>query len=237
MKEKSPSGSTDLNTSQTQYLEVNDCLPELHLPEIPKELNPRQACFAKEYFLNGRNATQAAISAGYSAKSARRHATRLLSTNVHIQRYFRDVYQVWSQNVEHVLMELAGVGFTDLTDYGSWDTDGQFTLKDSEEIPAFHMKALKELNYEHRRETHGKGDNEYTVEVHSLKLKLHDKIKALSEIRRHLGGGADAPEDPQKAGEGVTVLLIGGPFGFERQEPAEQMNIEENDESTSSWNK
>jgi hypothetical protein len=32
------------------------------------------------------NATQAAISAGYPKSSARRHATRLLSTNVHIHK-------------------------------------------------------------------------------------------------------------------------------------------------------
>ena len=45
----------------------------------------RQRKFVEHFMAMG-NATQAAIRAGYSRKSARRIATRLLSTNVHIHK-------------------------------------------------------------------------------------------------------------------------------------------------------
>ena len=47
-----------------------------------KKLTPKQAAFVAEYLID-LNATQAAIRAGYSAKTAKEQATRLL-TNVHI---------------------------------------------------------------------------------------------------------------------------------------------------------
>jgi phage terminase small subunit len=47
-------------------------------------MNPKQAAFAREYIIDC-NATQAAIRAGYSAKTARSQGQRLL-TNVDIQK-------------------------------------------------------------------------------------------------------------------------------------------------------
>lgn len=38
---------------------------------MKKELTPKQKAFADEYVKNGGNATQAALSAGYSAKTAK----------------------------------------------------------------------------------------------------------------------------------------------------------------------
>lgn len=132
-----------------------------------------------------------------------------------------EVYKIYHKEIELTLNALAGIGHTDITDFGIWDTEGRFHLKDPAEIPAFNMKAIKEIDYEHSIVTHGQGKNKYTVETSRLKLKLHDQIRALSEIRRHLGGGADSPGEQVESGEGVTVVIIGGPFGFDRQEPAE----------------
>lgn len=200
---------------------------ENNLPAIPKDMKPKHASFVAEYFRNGRNGTRAAIYAGYSPKSAHVTASKILR-NAKVQAYMAEVYKVYHQEIEHTLNALAGIGFTDITDFGIWDTEGRFILKDPAEIHHFHMKALKEIDYEHRTETHGKGEDKYTVEINHLKLKLHDQIKALSELRRHIGGGADMPRDQMKAGEGVTVVIVQpGPFGFERQEPTEQQEIEE----------
>lgn len=55
------------------------------MPKHRSGLSPKEAAFVESFFLVKGNATQAAIRAGYSRKSARQLATRLLS-KVHIQR-------------------------------------------------------------------------------------------------------------------------------------------------------
>lgn len=50
-------------------------------------ITDQQQAFADEYIINPSNATQAAIKAGYAPVGARRQASRLLTTNVHIQKY------------------------------------------------------------------------------------------------------------------------------------------------------
>ena len=54
----------------------------------PKELNPRQAAFVREYLID-RNGTQAAIRAGYSEKTAAEQSSRLL-TYVNIKNAIKD---------------------------------------------------------------------------------------------------------------------------------------------------
>ena len=49
------------------------------------KLNPKQQKFCDEYLID-MNATQAAIRAGYSKKTAKEQASRLL-TNVHVKEY------------------------------------------------------------------------------------------------------------------------------------------------------
>lgn len=56
------------------------------MPLIEPKLTVKQRAFADYYIENGGNATQAAISAGYSEKTARSQGQRLL-TNVDIKKY------------------------------------------------------------------------------------------------------------------------------------------------------
>ena len=53
------------------------------------KLTPKQIAFCDAYLTNGFNGTQACITAGYSPKTAKEQATRLL-TNVHVQEYIKD---------------------------------------------------------------------------------------------------------------------------------------------------
>ena len=82
-------------------------------------MNNRQRSFAQEYIVD-LNATQAAIRAGYSAKTARIHASRLL-TNVDIQENIREAMQERSERTniraDRVLTELAKIGFANMLDY------------------------------------------------------------------------------------------------------------------------
>jgi phage terminase small subunit len=93
-----------------------------------KTLPPRQAIFVAEYLVD-LNATQAAIRAGYSAKTAEVQASRLLS-NVKVAASIAarraDISKKLEITVERVVLEYAKIGFADFTDYA----DGQFKLSD-----------------------------------------------------------------------------------------------------------
>lgn len=92
------------------------------------KLNDRQQLFAQEYLVD-LNATQAAIRAGYSQKTARSQGERLL-TNVDIAAAIKDGIQERIKKTqitaERVLLELAAIAFMDiekLTEVGGKITD------------------------------------------------------------------------------------------------------------------
>ena len=78
----------------------------------------RQELFVKEYLID-LNATQAAIRAGYSKKTANRIGARLLS-NVVIQQAIQEAMRKREQNTgitaERVLKEIATIAFASVDD-------------------------------------------------------------------------------------------------------------------------
>lgn len=86
---------------------------------MAKRLTDKQQRFADEYLID-LNATQAAIRAGYSVKTATEQAARLL-TNVKVQEYIQKRQNKLQANTgitqEKVLAELAAIGFSVSTDF------------------------------------------------------------------------------------------------------------------------
>lgn len=84
------------------------------------KITKKQKLFIEEYLID-LNATQAAIRAGYSEKSARVHASKLL-TNANIQECLSEKMNERSKNAEvnaeKVLNELSSIAFADLTEKG-----------------------------------------------------------------------------------------------------------------------
>ena len=89
------------------------------------KLTPRQQRFIDEYMVD-LNATQAAIRAGYSAKTARSQGQRLL-TNVDVSAVIRERQEILQSatglTVERIVQEYARIAFLDpvnlFTDDGS----------------------------------------------------------------------------------------------------------------------
>ncbi len=81
-----------------------------------KRLTPKQARFINEYLVD-LNATQAAVRAGYSEKSAYSQGQRLLK-NVEVAREIRNRGEAISEKLqitqESVARELARIGFADI---------------------------------------------------------------------------------------------------------------------------
>ena len=82
-------------------------------------LEDKQEMFCREY-LKDLNGTQAAIRAGYSAKTARQISDNLLS-KVGIQTFINSLKEKRADKLEisaeKVLAELAKIGFSDLGEY------------------------------------------------------------------------------------------------------------------------
>lgn len=128
------------------------------------------------------NATQAAIRAGYSRKTATQTACRLL-TNVNVSDEIAK-RQVKLQNKleitqEKVLEELAAIAFANGTDFVTVTATGLLDIKPTSKVPREKLPAIAGIKY-----------NQLGIEI-----KLHDKVRALELLGKHLGtfdGGAAA---------------------------------------------
>ena len=142
-------------------------------------MTPKQKRFADEYLIN-LNATQAAIRAGYSPKTTRQQGQRLL-TKVDIQNYIKKRQKKLQERTEvtqeRVVRELAKIAFADISDFIKWNNK-KMILISSKKLKRDDTAAVAEIT-----ETIKTGNtNENT-----RKIKLHDKVKALDLLGRHLG--------------------------------------------------
>lgn len=151
-------------------------------PDFP-ELTEKQAAFCREYCLDY-NGTQAAIRAGYTEKSARSEASRML-TKRNIQSAIREM----QQDLEY----LSGITkLWVLEQYKNQATvsvpdvyEGWFDRKDLEGLPPEVSGCIKSVDTRSYKDEAGNSTEQ-------VKLTFYDKQKALEAIRKMLG--MDAPE-------------------------------------------
>jgi phage terminase small subunit len=141
------------------------------------KLNPKQERFVAEYLVD-LNAKQAAIRAGYSERTAESQGSRLLSNAKvaeAIQRGKAKREHRLEVTQDRVVLELARIAFADVRQYG--DEPGQRSgLKPSTELSDDQTAAVQEVTWLDRADG--------SVQT---KLKLHDKIGALTLLGKHLG--------------------------------------------------
>jgi phage terminase small subunit len=144
-------------------------------------LSPKQKRFVDEYLID-LNASAAAIRAGYAKKSARITASRLL-TKDNISKAVRDGKAERSEktkiDAEWVLKQLAKIATTNLDDIGVRNPDGTYNV-DLSRATRDQMYAIQEIKT--RTIT---GDDAETI-VLSTDVKMHDKMKALELVGKHV---------------------------------------------------
>lgn len=163
--------------------------------EWENELTAKQRAFVREYLID-LNASQAALRAGYSEKSAHVEGTRLLK-NAKVAAAVSAAMDLRAKRTEvtadRVLKELAKIGFSDIRKAVKWQTsliteednpDGgdvavvknivtnNVQLVASEDIDDDTAAAIAEISQ------NAQG---------GLKIKLHDKRAALVDMGKHLG--------------------------------------------------
>lgn len=170
-------------------------------------LTAKQERFAQEYLIDS-NATQAAIRAGYSAKTAGSQAFDLLQ-KPEIQHYLNEARNRTAQKLEitreRVLAEYAKMAFADPRKF--FREDG--TLKLITELDNDTAAAL--AAFEVTEEFDGQGPNRYQV-GDTKKIKWADKRAALDSINRMMGWNQDKVTLKGDAENPLVMLLkqVGG---------------------------
>lgn len=166
------------------------------------KLNAKQQRFVEEYLVD-LNATQAAIRAGYSAKTANEQGARLLA-NVSVAAAVSEAQQARSERTEitqdMVLRELGKIGFANMQDYMRVGADGDPYL-DFSGLSRDQAAALIEVTVEDFKE--GRGED--ARDVRRVKFKLADKKGALVDIGKHLGMFKDRVEHSGPGGGPVEM--------------------------------
>ncbi|MBF7694036.1 terminase small subunit [Acinetobacter pollinis] len=164
-------------------------------------LTPKQQRFVDEYLID-LNATQAAIRAGYSEKTAKDiGCENLAKPNIKeaIEKAQNKRIARTEITQDMVLQELAKIGFSNMLDYMSI-TNGGDLVHDFSALTRDQAAAISEVVVEEYAE----GRDEDKREVKKLKFKLADKKSALVEIGRHLGMFKDKVEHSG----GITVSSV-----------------------------
>jgi phage terminase small subunit len=168
------------------------------------DLTAKQAAFVQEYLVD-LNATQAAIRAGYSAKTAEQQGYQLLqktSVAEAVKAGMDARAEKTGITAERVLSELALIGFANMLDYVQPREDGLVYL-DMSALTREQAAAIQEVTVDQYIEPTGNGDEKRSV--NKVKFKLSDKRAALVEIGKHLGMFKDRVEVTGKDGGAIKT--------------------------------
>jgi phage terminase small subunit len=148
---------------------------------------PKQLLFCKEY-IKDLNATQAAIRAGYSPKTARSQAQRLL-TNVDIQNQIQIEMNNRAGRVERsaddVIRLLWKMATLDMADYITVAEGGEVQAIPFDQLPEGASKLISEI--EEKSVIKESSDGKELTKYSNLKYKLPEKTKCIEMLGRHYG--------------------------------------------------
>jgi phage terminase small subunit len=166
-----------------------------------KELTPKEERFCYEYVLH-LNATQAAILAGYSEKTAYSAGGRLLK-KVEIQNRIKQLQDNLAETAGisalRVLKEHEKIAFANAGQL----RDGWITLKEFELLTEEQKSCIQEVS---SRQVRKVNDEREIIIEEWVKIKLYDKQKSLDSIKAMLG--FNAPEKREITGKGGKDLFL-----------------------------
>jgi phage terminase small subunit len=159
-------------------------------------LTDKQIRFCEEYLID-LNATQAAIRAGYSEKTAGQigeQNLKKLEIQSHIQKRQKELQAKTGITQERVLKELAAIAFSDVRKF--YDEDGR-------------LKQITELDDDVAAAMSGMDIEELTVDGNLIgtvkKIKRWDKTKSLEMLAKHLGM---FEKDNDQQNKTITVNIV-----------------------------
>ena len=160
------------------------------------EITPRQRMFVEYYIQNGMNGTQAAISAGYSKKTAQTQASWLLSNpyvKPEVEKRISELLSETQAMTLKWLRQVMAIAEYDPRKSASWGPAGVDAI-DSEGIDDNTAMAIQEIS---------SSTSESGV---SVKIKSYDKTKALDLLAKYIGIIGDGVSKEQQEQNGVDQL-------------------------------
>jgi phage terminase small subunit len=141
-------------------------------------LTLKQERFAAEY-VKDLNATNAAMRAGYSEKTAHVQGCTLLKNPKvveEIARFRKEISSERKKNMHDIVNEYEALAFSNVSDiYEDWQN-----LKDFEKLPVNIKKSISEINFRSIPTKEG-------IET-QIRIKMHDKIRALENLEQIYSG-------------------------------------------------
>lgn len=165
-------------------------------------LNEKQARFCAEYIID-LNATQAAIRAGYSEKTAYSQGQRLLKdveASARIQELIAERSKRTEITADRVLQELASIGFANKRDVVRWgikevafgfDDEGKRVsadrIGDATVVQYIPAPFVEPINAEDLPDDVVRAVKKVALGVNGFTIEMHDKVGALTKLGDHLG--------------------------------------------------
>lgn len=163
-------------------------------------MNAKQEAFVREYLID-LNATQAAIRAGYSKKTARAIGAENLTKPYIKTAINREIDKRAARteiNADRVIKELAALGFADTT-LAIRVKRGRVVVTDTDKLSESTRRAISEIKQ--------------TINVTggaSISIKFHDKKGPLQLLGQHLGIFEDEGQPDTPSPTVVNVKIVDG---------------------------
>jgi phage terminase small subunit len=148
------------------------------------DLTNKQEIFIREY-LKDFNATRAAISAGYSRKTAAQiGAENLIKLKTEIEIEKEKLSKKINVEISEIVNELRLIAFSDMADFIDINEDsGSVRVKSLNEIDAGKTRVIHSVSED--RVIKENNDGSQVTVYDKFKFRLHDKLKALELLGRY----------------------------------------------------
>ena len=153
-----------------------------------KQLTDKEKSFCVHYCGNGYNATQAAISAGYSKKTAGVIGYENLKKPYiraeidRLKENFEELMSNFNVTKQRTALEVSKLCYSGIAHlHNTW-----ITLKEFEELTEDQKLCIQEIDTKVERKVF----NEEAYEIKYVKIKLYDKLKAVEILNKIMGWNA-----------------------------------------------
>lgn len=165
-----------------------------------QKLTPKERLFVQLYLIS-LNATKAAREAGYSAESARQIGSDLRA-KAYISRAIEKAMEARTRRTkvtqDRVIRELERIAFSDMDDFATV-VSGRLKIHDSSKRKEGCSRVIKKIT---QSESDSKDGGSF-----SQGLELHDKMKALDLLGRHVGLFKRDSEDEDEGEPDKSIKL------------------------------
>ncbi|MRN43451.1 MULTISPECIES: terminase small subunit [unclassified Brucella] len=158
----------------------------------PRELNMQMQTFCSEY-MKDMNATQAAIRAGYSEKTARQQGSRLCGYAVvqdRLQELHKEMRARIAMDTDTLIKELSDENWADLLDIH----DDNNCIKPIREWPRLWRIGGLIVGLKKHERFEKDGDGNQILVGYDVEVKVSDKVRRKELLGKHLGAWKEKVE-------------------------------------------